>query len=86
MCQQARAAPAAATVTMARPCTAVLPKEVGGMHALVAYATKHGSTQQVAEAIASTLQAHGAQVEVRPAREVRGPIGDQDLVVHGAPN
>ena len=55
------------------------------MHALVAYATKHGSTQQVAEAIANTLQAHGAQVEIRPAREVHEPIGDQDLVVLGAP-
>jgi menaquinone-dependent protoporphyrinogen oxidase len=55
------------------------------MHVLVAYATKHGSTQEVAEAIAAALRAQGAEVEFRSAREVRGPIGDQDLVVLGAP-
>lgn len=55
------------------------------MHVLVVYATKHGSTRQVAEAIAETLQARGVEVEFHPARELRGPMGKQDLVVLGAP-
>ncbi|MGA9162092.1 MAG: flavodoxin domain-containing protein [Actinomycetota bacterium] len=50
---------------------------------LIAYATKHGSTQEVAEAISATLREHGDQVELWPAREVRGSIGHPDLVVLG---
>lgn len=50
---------------------------------LVAYATKYCSTQEVAEAIATTLHEHGLEVEVRPAREVRSLQG-YDLVVLGA--
>jgi menaquinone-dependent protoporphyrinogen oxidase len=52
---------------------------------LVAYATKHGSTREVAEAVSGALRAEGVQVDFRPARDVRGPIGDRDLVVLGAP-
>ena len=52
---------------------------------LVAYATKHGSTREVAEAVSKTLRAEGVQVDLRPARGVRGPAGDRDLVVLGAP-
>jgi menaquinone-dependent protoporphyrinogen oxidase len=52
---------------------------------LVAYATKHGSTREVAEAVSKTLRAEGVQAGLRPARGVRGPIGDRDLVVLGAP-
>jgi menaquinone-dependent protoporphyrinogen oxidase len=52
---------------------------------LVAYATKHGSTREVAEAVSKILRAEGVQVDLRPARGVRGPIGDRDLVVLGAP-
>lgn len=36
---------------------------------LIAYATKHGSTREVAEAIADTLAEEGLVVEVRPARD-----------------
>ena len=50
---------------------------------LVAYATKYGSTQEVAEAIATTLREHGLEVEVRPAHEVRSLKG-YDSVVLGA--
>jgi menaquinone-dependent protoporphyrinogen oxidase len=38
---------------------------------LVAYATKNGSTREVAEAVATTLREHGCEVEVQPAGEVR---------------
>jgi menaquinone-dependent protoporphyrinogen oxidase len=37
---------------------------------LVAYASRAGSTAEVAEAIGKTLAASGAQVEVRPMKEV----------------
>jgi menaquinone-dependent protoporphyrinogen oxidase len=51
---------------------------------LMAYGTKHGSTQEVAEAVAAELRRNGAKVEVRPARQVRGLDG-YDMVVLGAP-
>jgi menaquinone-dependent protoporphyrinogen oxidase len=51
---------------------------------LVVYATKHGSTREVAEAISVTLRERGAEVELRPARDVREPIGGRDLIVLGA--
>lgn len=37
---------------------------------LVTYASKRGSTQEVAEAIAERLRSHGLQIELRPAAEV----------------
>jgi menaquinone-dependent protoporphyrinogen oxidase len=37
---------------------------------LVAYATKHESTQEVAEALAARMRARGAEVDVRTAAEV----------------
>jgi menaquinone-dependent protoporphyrinogen oxidase len=52
---------------------------------LVVYATRNGSTQQVAEAIAVTLRDQGARAECRPARGVRDAVHDVDLVVLGAP-
>jgi len=50
---------------------------------LVAYATKYGSTQEVAEAVAATLRESGLSVAVQPAREVRTLEG-YDAVVLGA--
>ena len=50
---------------------------------LVAYATKYGSTQEVAEAVAAALRESGLKVDVHPAREVRGLEG-YDAVVLGA--
>jgi menaquinone-dependent protoporphyrinogen oxidase len=55
------------------------------MHVLVAYATRHGSSREVAEEISAILQERGVEVEFRRARDVRDPIGDPDLVVLGAP-
>jgi menaquinone-dependent protoporphyrinogen oxidase len=52
---------------------------------LVLYATKHGSTQQVAEAIAAVAQASGAEVQVSPLGSFRQPVAGWDLVVIGAP-
>ena len=37
---------------------------------LVAYATKAGSTREVAEAVARTLREHGLEADVRPVTEV----------------
>ncbi len=51
---------------------------------LVAYATKHGSTQEVAEMIAAVLREHAFEVEVQPASEVRA-LDRYGAVVLGAP-
>ncbi len=51
---------------------------------LVAYATKHGSTREVAEAVARTLGAHGLEVETRPAAEVRDVGHYRAVVIGGA--
>jgi menaquinone-dependent protoporphyrinogen oxidase len=58
-------------------------REVQTSNVLVVYATKHGSTREVAEAISATLQEHGAEVELRSARDVRERIGGRDLIVLG---
>ena len=62
------------------------------MTVLVAYATRHGSTREVAESIACTLKAFAADVEFGEAREVRSQPGHGPgqarrwtLVVLGAP-
>jgi menaquinone-dependent protoporphyrinogen IX oxidase len=36
----------------------------------VAYATKHGSTREVADAVAGSLREHGLDVDLRPAADV----------------
>ncbi|MDI7275318.1 MAG: flavodoxin domain-containing protein [Anaerolineae bacterium] len=51
---------------------------------LVAYATRYGSTQEVAEAVAETLRAGGLAVDVQPARRVR-TLSGYGAVVLGAP-
>ncbi len=51
---------------------------------LVAYATRSGSTQETAEAIAAALREAGPTVDVVPAREVRTLEG-RGAVVIGAP-
>lgn len=50
---------------------------------LVAYASKKGSTAQVAEVIAETLRQRGAHVDLVPAARVREPIDGYDMVVLG---
>jgi len=53
------------------------------MTVLVAYATKGGSTAEIAGWIAEELRAAGLPVEVRPAAEVSG-LAPYDAVVLGA--
>jgi menaquinone-dependent protoporphyrinogen oxidase len=54
------------------------------MRTLIAYATKHGSTREVADAIAATLREDGAAVDVIPAVDVREIAGYDAVVVGGA--
>jgi len=49
---------------------------------LVAYATKYGSTQAVAEAIATRLRERGVKIDVRAAGDVDS-LDDYDAVVFG---
>ncbi len=51
---------------------------------LVGYATRYGSTREVAEAIAATLSQGGLSVVCQPMQEVRALDG-HDAVVIGAP-
>ena len=51
---------------------------------LVVYASKYGSTQEVAEAVAATLREHGLDVDVRPAAEPVDPGGYSAVVIGGA--
>lgn len=52
--------------------------------ALVAYATKHGSTREVAEAVAERLSAHGMITFTRAAAEVRSLDGYEAVVLGSA--
>lgn len=50
---------------------------------LVTYATKYGSTEEVAQAVAMAMREAGAKVEIKPMRDVRTLEG-YDGVVLGA--
>jgi menaquinone-dependent protoporphyrinogen oxidase len=50
---------------------------------LLVYATRHGSTREVADAVAEELRAAGHEVDQRPAAEAPGPAGYDALVVGG---
>jgi menaquinone-dependent protoporphyrinogen oxidase len=52
---------------------------------LVAFATKNGSTREVAEAVADRPRETGADVVLGPARELRDSTTEWALVVLGAP-
>ncbi len=53
------------------------------MSVLVAYASKHSSTEEIAERIAATMREAGCTVDVRPASEVRDLSG-YDAVALGS--
>lgn len=48
---------------------------------LVGYATRYGSTQEVAEAVAVTLREHGLEVDIQPIRKVRTLEGYRAVVL-----
>lgn len=50
---------------------------------LVAYASKYGSTQEVAESIAATLREHELAADCRPAHDVRELDGYDAVVLGG---
>jgi menaquinone-dependent protoporphyrinogen oxidase len=54
------------------------------MHVLVAYASRHGATQGIAERIAETLVKAGIQAEARPVSEVKSLAGYDALVIGSA--
>jgi len=51
---------------------------------LVAYATRYGSTREVAEAVAAAMRDGGLEVDIQPIRQVRTLAG-YSAVVLGAP-
>jgi menaquinone-dependent protoporphyrinogen oxidase len=53
------------------------------MHVLVAYASRHGATQGIAERIAETLRGAGLDADARPVGAVKDPAA-YDAVVVGA--
>lgn len=53
------------------------------MTVLVTYASKHGATQGIAEAIGERLRERGLDAEVRPVREVKG-LERYDKIVLGS--
>jgi len=50
---------------------------------LIAYASKYGATQEVAERIAKRLQKTGTQVEVKPVSQI-GDVGKAEAVIVGS--
>jgi menaquinone-dependent protoporphyrinogen oxidase len=54
------------------------------MNVLVAFATKRGSTREVAEAVAATLSEHGLVVELQPASMVKSLAPYDGVVLGGA--
>ncbi len=54
------------------------------MNVLVAYASRHGATQGIAERIAETLRASGIDAEAKPAGSVRSTAGYDAFVVGSA--
>ncbi len=51
---------------------------------LVAYATRYGSTEEVAEAVAATLRERGLAVDIQPLQQVPTLEGYRAVVL-GAP-
>ncbi|MBN1996684.1 flavodoxin domain-containing protein [candidate division KSB1 bacterium] len=51
---------------------------------LVVYATRYGSTREVAKAIGAELRGNGLEVDVRPVREVRSLTGYSAVVLGAA--
>ncbi len=54
------------------------------MHVLVAYASRHGATQGIAERIADTLRVAGVDAEARPAASMKSLAGYDAFVIGSA--
>ncbi len=54
------------------------------MHVLVAYASRHGATQGIAERIAQTLRSAGLEAEALPAASVKSLTGYDAFVIGSA--
>jgi menaquinone-dependent protoporphyrinogen oxidase len=54
------------------------------MHVLVAYASRHGATQGIAERIAETLKATGIDAEAQPVASVKSAAGYDAFVIGSA--
>jgi menaquinone-dependent protoporphyrinogen oxidase len=54
------------------------------MSVLVAYASKHSSTEEIAERVAATMREAGCAAEARPAAEVRDLSGYRAVVLGSA--
>ncbi|MEA3312608.1 MAG: flavodoxin domain-containing protein [candidate division WOR-3 bacterium] len=54
------------------------------MKVLVAYATKHGSTREVAEKIGEVMKSKGAEVKVANITDKPDPAGYDAVVIGGA--
>lgn len=50
---------------------------------LVVYGSRHGSTREIAQAVAAALAERGSEVELHPAAAMRGALGERALVVVG---
>jgi menaquinone-dependent protoporphyrinogen oxidase len=61
----------------------VMGEEVIEMSVLVAYASKHGATLEIAERIAATVAAAGQQVQARPV-SAAGDLASYDAFVIGS--
>jgi menaquinone-dependent protoporphyrinogen oxidase len=51
---------------------------------LVAYASKYGSTAEIAEKIGQVLKKEGLQVDVLPVKQVKNPADYKDIVIGSA--
>jgi len=65
------------------PAPHIQPPDRAPVHVLVAYASKHGSTGEIAAVVAATLGEAGIRADVVPATDVRALSG-YDAVVLGS--